>query len=79
MTDMKEVWAAFDEWERTQVCIRGHVRLVREEIERLVKEHEELMFAAARLCNVHKWSYGGPETLEALADHIVSKKDGLGT
>lgn len=40
MSDMKQVWDAFDEWERTQVCIRGHVRVVREEIEGLVKEHQ---------------------------------------
>jgi hypothetical protein len=35
-------------------------------------EKNDLMMAAIRLCNVHRWSYGGPDTLRALADRIVS-------
>ena len=47
---MKQVWEAFDNWEKHQVCIRGHVRVVREEIERLVEQLHatELNFATVR-------------------------------
>ena len=31
---------ALGEWERSQRCVRGHVRIVREDIERLVEQLE---------------------------------------
>lgn len=42
-----------------------------EQLETLQADHMRLVSAAARLCNVHRWSYGGPETLEALAARIA--------
>jgi len=40
-------------------------------LKRLEEQFETLQSAAIRLCNVHRWSYGGPETLIALADRIA--------
>lgn len=40
----------------------------------LREEFETLQAAAMRLCNVHRWSYGGPETLEALAKRIADER-----
>jgi len=40
------------------------------------KETEEalstLTFAAISLCNAHRWSYGGPDTLRALAEAVAA-------
>ena len=36
----------------------------------LLSELDQLTFAAAELCNAHKWSYGGPETLRALSARL---------
>ena len=44
-----------------------------DELVRRAEEGREIMFAAIRLCNVHGWSYGGPETLRALADRIAQR------
>lgn len=47
-------------------------RLLRERTS-VEERYRTLEFAAMRLCNVHKWSYGGPETLEALAERIAGE------
>lgn len=37
----------------------------------LLEQFESLQWAAIRLCNAHRWSYGGPETLIALANQVA--------
>lgn len=55
-----------------------HANAKRSDAEARARRYEELESAAMRLCNVLSWSYGGPETLRALADKIAKDKDDLG-
>ena len=43
-------------------------------VARLEERYKILQSAAMFLCNAHRWSYGGPETLIALAEQIVESK-----
>ena len=51
----------------------GEINALRRGLREAVEEIEEsraVLFAAITLCNAHRWSYGGPETLLALAERV---------
>lgn len=56
---------------RTAVCFRGIDSVSFSPRERAA--FDQLMTAAVVLCNAHGWSFGGPETLYALAEDVAQK------
>lgn len=39
------------------------------------EKHSEVLFAAARIANKHRWSFGGMETLDALVDRYAARAE----